>query len=163
LSFQTQKPKQITGPTSLEILVFQAGGQWFGLRSGRQIRLVIFGPGQLKPLETPSENGGGPVGYLTKAAGSYPVYDLAYSLGLHSAPAMPEEGQLIQVLRDNQPLGFTIEQAQEIQRVPMPELRQLPAIVSRLWTAPVIWAVWLRPDNTLIPLLDLAFVPGSRV
>lgn len=162
MSFQTQKQKRITGPTSLEVLVFQAGDQWFGLRSGRQFRLVRFGPGQIKLLETPPEKENGLVGYLTKTGASLPVYDLAFLLGLKSEPALPAEGQLIQVLIENQPVGFIIEQAQEIQRVPVPELRQLPAILSDLWTAPVIWAVWLRPDNTLIPLLELAFIPGIR-
>ncbi|MBN9386468.1 MAG: chemotaxis protein CheW [Chloroflexi bacterium] len=162
MSFQTQKPKRITGPTSLEILVFQAGGQWFGLRSGRQIRLVSFGPGQLKFFETPSEKESGPVGFLTKTGASFPVYDLAYLLGLKSEPGLPAEGQLIQALVENQPVGFIIEQAQEIQRVPVPELRQIPAIINDLWTAPVVWAVWLRPDNTLIPLLDLAFIPAIQ-
>lgn len=160
MNYQTQKPKRVTGPTTLEILVFQSGGQWFGVRSGRQIHLLGFGPDRFKPAEADARVEGGPAGYLTIAKNTFPVYNLAFLLGLKDTPTLPEEGQLIQAAIEDQMVGFAIEEAQEIQRVPVPELRQIPAIVNPSEVAPVTWAVWLRPDNTIIPLLDLAYLPG---
>lgn len=163
MSFQIQKSNLAPTPTTLEILIIRVAGYWLAVRSTTQLRLLSFEAGQLAAGGPVTERQAGRIGYLKKANYSFPVYDLAFLLGLKDKPELPESGQIVQTLVGGQAAGFTIEQAQEIQRVPVTALRQLPEIVSRVRITPAIWAVWTRPDGELIPLLDLAFVPGTEV
>lgn len=157
MSSHIQKSNQASGPTTLEILVVRVAGEWLAVRSARLMRLVSFEARQLQADEPGQTNFPGRLGLLQKANEAVPVYDLAYLLGLRNAPQTPESGQLVQASPEGQPACFTIEEAQEIQRVPVAELRRLPEIISRSQTNPAIWAVWARPGGELIPLLDLTF------
>jgi chemotaxis signal transduction protein len=157
MSLQIQKSERVNSPAgiiaSLEILVIRVGGQWFGVRSDRQIRLLSYEAARLnKPPEPALGQLPGLLGIL--GAEELPVFDLAHLLELPALPNASPPGQLIQVNFNGQPLGFAIEQAQEIQRVALTELKQLPPIIKQLRSKPVVWAVWQRSPAELIPLLD---------
>ena len=163
MSFQIQKTNRASAPTTLELLVFRVAGQWLAVRSTRQLRLVSFAADQVQASDRATDRQAGQVGFLNRPNYSFPVYDLAFLLGLKDNPELPESGQIVQTLLDGQPAGFTIEQAKEIQRVPVNALRQLPEIVKRLRLTQAIWAVWPRSGGELIPLIDLALVPGTEI
>ncbi len=164
MRFQIKKFNAASGQATLEILVIRVAGQWLALRSARQLRVASFEAGQLGPGDPLTDRQTGRIGYLNKANVSLPVYDLAFLLGLKAEPALSDNGQIIvQTWPGSGTAGFTIEMAQEIQRAPLTALRQLPEIVRRPGITPLIWAIWLRPDGELIPLLDLTFVPGTKI
>jgi chemotaxis signal transduction protein len=157
MSLQIQKSERVNSLAgkiaSLEILVIRVGGQWFGVRSDRHIRLLSYEAARLnKPAEPALGQLPGLLGVLGEA--KVPVFDLAYLLELAPLPNTSPLGQLIQVNFNGQALGFAIDQAQEIQRVALSELKQLPPIIKQLRSKPVVWAVWQRSPAELIPLLD---------
>lgn len=157
MSVQIQKSERATAKTFLEILVIRVAGQWFGLRSDRQIHLRNFEAGKLIKSDDPAlAELSGLLGELENLR--LPIFDLAYLLELPASPSASPASQLVQLNLSGRAFGFAIEQAQEIQRVPLNELKQLPPIIKQLRSRPAIWAVWQRPSKELIPLLDFSFV-----
>jgi chemotaxis signal transduction protein len=161
MSLQTPKSERVNPPaakiTALELLVIRLGGQWFGVRSDTNLRLLSFEAARLMPPADPA------LGQLPGLLGVWgkeqmPVFDLAHLLGLAPPPQAVPPGQLIQVTLNRRALGFVIDQAQEIQRVTLAELKQLPPFIQQLRSRPVVWAVWQRSPTELIPLLDLQAV-----
>jgi hypothetical protein len=157
MSSQIQKPKRDISPTYLEVLIIRVAGQWFGLRSDRQIRLLQIGTSPLnKPADPALAQLAGLLGELGTTG--LPVFDLAYLLKLPSDPAASPSGQLVQLTLNGHAFGFAIEQAQEIQRIPLTQIHQLPPLIKNLQIRPAVWAVWQRSQSELIPLLDFFFV-----
>ncbi len=154
MSLQRQKSERAAPRTYLEILVIRVAGQWFGLRSDRQIHLLHFEASQLRQPDGPAlAQISGLLGELGEKR--LPVLDLAYLLEL---PTDSLANQLVQLTLNGQTFGFAIEQAQEIQRVALAELHQLPPLIKHLHTRAAVWAVWQRSAEDLIPLLDFNFV-----
>ncbi len=153
MSLQSQKSERAAPRTYLEILVIRVAGQWFGLRSDRQIHLLHFEASQLRQPDGNLAQISGLLGELGE--NRLPVLDLAYLLEL---PTHSPAKQLVQLTLNGQTFGFAIEQAQEIQRVALAELHQLPPLIKHLHTRAAVWAVWQRSAEDLIPLLDFNFV-----
>jgi chemotaxis signal transduction protein len=157
MSLPNQKSERAAPKNYLEILIIRVAGQWFGVRNDQPLRLLNFQARQLnKPAEPALAGLSGLLGEL--GISCLPVFDLAHLLELPDSPAASQAGQLVQLNLNGQALGFAIEQAQEFQRAPMSELRQLPPMLKQLRARPAIWAVWQRSAEELIPLLDFNFV-----
>ncbi len=162
MSLQTPKSERANPPaakiTALELLVIRLGGQWFGVRSDTNLRLLSFEAARLMPPANPALGQlPGLLGVLGEDA-QLPVFDLAHLLALTPPPQAAPPGQLIQVTLNRRAFGFAIDQAQEIQRVALAELKQLPPFMQQLRSRPVVWAVWQRSSTELMPLLDLQAV-----
>lgn len=153
---KSEQVKPVPGKiTYLEILVIRVAGQWFGVRSDRYLRLQSFEVARLKAPDEPAlTHLAGLLGEL--GAARLPVFDLAHLLDLPTHPPAPPVGQLIQITLNERGFGFAIDEAQEIQRVALAQLKQLPPIIKQLRFRPVVWAVWQRSSAELIPLLDFS-------
>jgi chemotaxis signal transduction protein len=143
--------------TYLEILVVRLAGQWFGVRSDQNLRLLHFVESRLSPASNPALTGlAGFLGELDR--GQLPCFDLAALLELPTGLARAPLKQLIRLTLNGRNLGFAIEEAQEIQRVALTDLKQIPPVIKILRSRPAAWAVWLRSPEQLIPLLDFSAV-----
>src|SRR5690242_15427974 len=129
MSFQVHKSQPANSQSTLEILVFRVAEQWFGLRGNRQLHLRNLDAGKLQPPTDPA------LAQLAAFMGKLddlPVFELAQLLLIAIEPNAAPARQLIRLNLAGRTCGFTIQEAQAIQRVPIAELKQLPQFLRQL-------------------------------
>lgn len=143
--------KDRTTLEEIEILVFMAAGGRFGADAKQVFRVI-------RPAQTTNKRGGlqkitpQPDGYLFNQEGVV-VVDLAARLS--SPGPLSAEASILLVKGIDPPLGFLVDNLEDIVTVPVEDIFPLPPLIERTQkTGASLWAI-ARVEKQLIALLDL--------
>lgn len=172
-SSSNTEPKTSSARVStFEVLVFCVGETWLAIRANRIQRLMAYTPAAIKPgtpddptFEAPALLGYfEPAGLAEKKEGfsptlsgkvaSFPVLALDKLLELSAPVSEDAYKQIICLEHNGGTVGLAIESALEIERANVTDIRVLPAWVENSRTKPVVWALWQRSHDELLPLVE---------
>jgi chemotaxis signal transduction protein len=161
--------------STFEVLVFCVGETWLAVRANRIQRLMAYTNEAIKPPTAHDPAFPALLGFfepssiLDKKEGDltspqsgkflvslerFPVLALNTLLELSAPVGETSYKQIICFEHNGGTVGFAIETALEIERANVTDVRVLPAWVEKSRHKPVVWALWQRTDDDLLPLVD---------
>jgi chemotaxis signal transduction protein len=169
-SSNTEPKMSGTRPSIFEVLVFCVGETWLVIRAHRIQRLMAYTTAAIKPGAPDEPIFAGLLGYfepsglpekkesfsptLSGKLARFPVLALDKILELPAPVAEDAYKQIICMEYNGGTIGFAIESALEIERANVADVRVLPSWVENSRTKPVVWALWQRSPDELLPLVE---------
>lgn len=160
---------------TFEILVVCVSEILLAIRANRIQRLIAYLPGAIQPPAAEEPTFPGLLGYFDPSAmpaktdgGSrlarhrvladstqrFPVLALSGLLELPVPANTDAYKQIICIEQNGTTVGFAIEAASEIERANIADVRLLPKWVEESRIKPVVWALWQRTPDDLLPLVE---------